>query len=226
MVKQINTWQEDFSSIAEYLSLPENLLRGFTATEALDGNIRFELHDATIAYWLTALVHHQLSLERVQPSSSFSPDPHRLFAIQHAHARCCSLLRHGQQEEVSSLSTDFFNEPDRQGEGFINPPAIPWLDPHDLLYLTHPTERQLIVQLLTVLDFAAETPSAPTKQYFVLAEKVSAAFQEVHRSCQLFGAFLKSSGDRFQAHMGLILATQRVLWQLLQSLTLIAPFDL
>ncbi len=92
------------------------------------GWIDFYLTNSSIAAWLQHLIEIPETLfnqfkipeaKNIQLKRSFS-----FFQIQYTHARCCSLLRLGEQEGLIKISHD-----NQQGTFYIvEPKPIPWLN--------------------------------------------------------------------------------------------------
>jgi arginyl-tRNA synthetase len=176
------------------------------------------LSDRAIAVWLNFLLDEPLSLVASRSNPQLAPLSHcdrRIFAIQHVHARCCSLLRLADRERLIQLCS-----PEAQGIvwPFQHPVTIPWLDSNGHLHLQGLTERRLISQLFTVMESRSpqSAPLAPI-QVLRLAEEVSQAFDAFHRDRPLLDRTRASSQEVIQARLGLVLATQRVLHCLLQQ---------
>jgi hypothetical protein len=161
------------------------------------------------------------------PSScSFVPAPSltaaEIFTLQHTHARCCSLLRLAHQEGLVALSRDQFPSNWR----FTMPALIPWLTPEMQLLLNHPAERQLISQLFVALDAIPSLSPACPKIVLRLAQEVSQAFQAFYSAHPIWGSFKKSS-KLAQARLGLVMASQRIIYLLVEDLLNISvPLEL
>ncbi|NJP11217.1 MAG: hypothetical protein HC866_18525 [Leptolyngbyaceae cyanobacterium RU_5_1] len=239
-----------------YPRLPKVVLQNTRVLTTSSGFIQFELKDPAIVGWLDFLIQpcsvaasapcrdaiNRVSTgNRVSTSISSTPEFHpKIFAIQHAHARCCSLLRLAHRAHLITL-----DQPDTDPRNWqlATPTSVPWLTPDLQLQTNHSTERQLINQLLMTLDELDELgeqvslqtlpipnqePSSNPEQALRLATNLSQAFQAVHRDIQMMGSHgCAEPGDRRHAHLGLILATQRLLHLLLQNcLGIDAPSEL
>ncbi|MBF2025700.1 MAG: hypothetical protein IGS48_02895 [Oscillatoriales cyanobacterium C42_A2020_001] len=206
-----------------YPELPREVVRNLAVEALPSGLIAFELRDGAIAYWLNLILHHtfirasSVSLPSIPALSS------RLFAIQHSHARCCSLLRLAHREQLIIL-----NQPDAEPNQwrFISPATISWLDASSQLHLKSSSERDLVSWLLRALDAIVEPSPLRAKQILLLAEEGSRLFQVLHQTHPLFGDFRTQPRDRIHAHLALVLATQRMLSQLLHQLSASAPKEL
>jgi len=216
-IEQINTYSSQEQPI-----LPEVPGHKFIVTATPQGEIEFQLLDGGIAYWLDILLTHNLELKDVSPLPSLPNLPQRLFALQHTHARCCSLLRQGDREHFITLGSI---EKCHQWQ-ITQPPQIPWLTSHQQLQFGHIAEFSVASQVLELLDLVIELPRNFSKHLFLQSEKLSEAFDTLHRSCQPFHPAFQQNRDRLQVHFALILVTQRVLFQLLMTLGVEAPIEL
>jgi hypothetical protein len=229
------------------------------------GWIYFSLRDAAIADWLTQITQeppqlqpNPVSLETrvhppaVPPELMATIPAELLFAAQHVHARCCSLLRLADREQRIQLTDP---NPDLSPPLWrrINPPAFSWLTATGKLRLQHPPERLLINHLLNFFATANPghdhysylpqihlpqtlEPSAqitpifypPTPQ--ILKRQLSAwrdRFEQFHRHCPIWGEIEHQDQPLAQARLGLLIATQGMLYFYLQTLLgTLAPLEL
>ena len=141
-----------------------------------------------------------------------------LFAVQYAHARCCSLIRLAHRQGLISL---------REPEPHVSPPVwsmnapdpIPWLDANHQLRLVDSAECDLLRSLLQLLDYISccyPSPHLPISPWEKAALDLSQAFQNFHSGCQIWGE-VRMNSQLAQARIGLVMATQSVLWLLLQE---------
>jgi arginyl-tRNA synthetase len=193
------------------------------------GLIHLQVNDQTLAAWLQSLVFGSIKVRekigRTRDKKKF-PVSDSLFAAQHAHARCCSLILLAHREGLIKLiepvpdtSLRFWNV------NSSNP--IPWLNSDQTLRLTHPDEYQLIAELVQVIDNA----ECPDFKGYVNWEKValdlSKAFENFWSSCRIWGEVKIFSQKLAQARLGLLMATQSVLRFLLEEkLGIFAPLEL
>ncbi|WP_421658794.1 hypothetical protein [Leptothermofonsia sp. ETS-13] len=187
------------------------------------GLIQIRLGDRAIAAWLNFILQNlppgkphdwpSLALQSQITTSEFQS---QAFAIQHSHARCCSLLQMAQREGLITL-----NQFERclAVWQFVNPVSVPWLDADFHLRLAYPSERRLICQLLAVLDQVEGVwPPPQPIESFRLAEAVNQCFQAFHRDRPIWHSIANDSTDLAQAQLGLVMATQRILYWLLNDL--------
>ncbi len=214
--------------------IPAGLLDPIHIQATPSGYLEFRIGDGAIAQWLTSLTQSVASLF-VSPAFSSHPVTSylNLFAIQHAHARCCSLLRIAAYQQIIGLNG--LEKPSHWQ--WAQPHPISWLTPEQQLHTCHASERQLIHQCFTVLDEIPwqsdtlpeniQSPSLHPDQIATLAQDLAQAFSTMHRQCQIWGAVQNQGSDRLTAHLALILVTQRLLYGLLQiGLGVIAPAEL
>lgn len=173
----------------------------FTVQVIPPGWIHLHIREPAIASWL-----QRLACMPPEPSNYLtSPPPlgntSRLFAVQYAHARCCSLVRLA----------------DRDGTLTLEP--IPWLNSKEQLRFCHPTERALIAALVEVLDdLYCPSPSRQMINWEKAALNLSQAFQNFYSCCRIWGEVKIENIHLAQARLGLVMATRSVLRLLLQNL--------
>ncbi|MEG4347044.1 DALR anticodon-binding domain-containing protein [Microcoleus sp. A003_D6] len=230
-LKLAKTWQQTPQTIAAQLAEILEPLCGqdFAVKVAPAGIIELELTDAGLAVWLQRLAQTNLP---VPESRILSPVvcADRLFPIQYSHARCCSLLRMAHRDRLISIAQpDVATAPEIWS--LIAPNPIPWVDEGDRLRLVHRAERNLISQLIAVLDslypiFEVKNREQPVN-YFKLANSLSEAFQIFYSQCRIWGEVKIETPKLAQARLGLILATQSLLRFILENfLNAIAPLEL
>ncbi len=211
----------------------ESILSDFTGKVFSPGLLQFELGDRGLSVWLQCLMKPSLqahssesiplltSLKKPFVQALENSEP--LFVCQHSHARCCSLLRlaHDSVMTLNRLEIDALGNPWM----ILTPDPIPWLTAQGQLCLTHPAERALISQLVTIVDEShlLTNPRSCLKSALALSH----AFQTFYRACQIFELASPSSLQRSQSRLGLVMATQRLLRHLLEvGLNAKAPLDL
>ncbi|MBN3911403.1 MAG: glutamate acetyltransferase [Nostoc sp. NMS1] len=218
------------------------------------GWIHFELTDTALATWLQSLVVGSLGEDGEEGSreqgaggkevifnsppcplppaplpfvpNPQSPIPNSLFAVQHAHARCCSLvlLAHREgliklREPVPNISPAFWN--------VISPKPLPWLNCDGTLRLNHPDERHLIAELIQVVDNIECPDINGSVKWEKVALNLSQAFENFWCNCRIWGEVKIRSPELTQARLGLLMATQSVLRYVLEkNLGVFAPLEL
>ena len=210
------------------LPLPPAALSELLIDVRDDGLIMLEVSDRAIALGLEVvllpIVPAQVLPALVSPGNE-GVTAARIFPIQHAHARCCSLLRLAQRASSITLA----NPEDREAASHPEqwrlrvPPVIPWLTPTGQLVLAHPAERQLISALFSMAESLQGqfSPKLRPMAGLAIAEAVALAFSQFHRDRPLFAP--PESWELRHAQFGLILATQRLLYRWLTSLESVAP---
>ena len=150
-----------------------------------------------------------------------------LFSIQHAHARCCSLLGLAHQAKFITLQA-----PQPATSPFdwriIQPTPLPWIDRAGNLCLQEPAEWRLLDQLAESADLWEQGQSR-RRSPCLLAQAVdlSQAFQGFHRHCRVWGEDRLQYSNLIQVRLGLIRATQAILYLFLtKGLEEAAPFYL
>lgn len=230
-LKWAKTWQQTPQAIAAQLveTLEPLCCPNFTVKVTAAGIIEFELTDAGLAFWLQRLAQTKLPIPESQILSPVVCAD-RLFPIQYSHARCCSLVRMAHRDRLISIAQpDVATAP--QIWSLTAPNPIPWVDEGDRLRLVHPAERNLISQLITVLDnlapifgnFRHEKPV----NYLTIANSLSQAFQTFYSQCRIWGEVKTETPKLAQARLGLVLATQSLLRFILEELlNAVAPLEL
>ncbi|MEH1850257.1 MAG: DALR anticodon-binding domain-containing protein [Nostoc sp.] len=197
------------------------------------GWIYFELTHSTLATWLQSLVVGSLGGAGEQGSRGAEetidtqcPVPNSLFAVEYAHARCCSLvlLAHREglirlREPVPNTSPAFWN--------VIFPNPLPWLNCDGTLQLNHPDERRLIGELIQVVDNIECPDVRGSVKWEKVALNLSQAFEKFWSNCRIWGEVKITSPELAQARLGLLMATQSVLRYVLEeNLGVFAPLEL
>lgn len=231
-----------------------DILRDFTVKAIPPGWMKFELSDPDLAKWLQFLV-HQLPNQQWNLAGSgirlksmpdllerpISKRDDGAFTAQYAHARCLSLLHLADREEL--LTRDFSNRTLTVGEAIALEP-IPWLNANQQLRLKHPSERQLLSQLLNILDeiycpvsvvdglnggseTLTGTHLVSQAQVSKLAKALSQRFLTFYADCRIWGDVQRDDRDLAHARLGLVILTQSLLQLLLQEfLQVPAPLEL
>nr|WP_236117067.1 DALR anticodon-binding domain-containing protein [Hassalia byssoidea] len=137
-----------------------------------------------------------------------------LFAVQYAHARCCSLMRLAEQEGLIQL-----NEPNTSSGMFcvISPSSIAWLNCDRKLRSCHSASFRLISQLVQVVDDLECPDQAGSVNWEKAAINLSQAFEVFWCNCRIWGEVKITSPELSQARLGLVIATQSVLRFLLEE---------
>ena len=202
------------------------------------GLIHFELTHSTLATWLQNLAVGSLGGEREQKSREQGagedqgtidapcPMPNSLFAVQYAHARCCSLVLLAHREGLIKLRQPVPNTSPVFWD-VISPKPMPWLNRDGVLRLNHPDERRLIGELIQVID----NTECPDINGSVKLEKaalnLSQAFEKFWCNCRIWGEVKITSLELAQARLGLLMVTQSVLKCVLEeNLGVFAPLEL
>ncbi len=203
----------------------------FSVEVAFPGWIEFRLSDRTLAIWLQWLIQIPFldpSSVKSHNSQVITPNSQNLFAVQYAHARCCSLLRLAHQQGLLKLRDFEFETLERQ---LVEPNPIPWLNDTQqegtdpvALRLMHSAERHLIAQ---ILDFHDAIDRQGQVNGLKLATTLSNAFETFYSSCRIWGEVKTQMPKLAQARLGLVGITQASLRSLLQDqLGVPAPVEL
>ncbi|QKQ72894.1 DALR anticodon-binding domain-containing protein [Nostoc sp. TCL240-02] len=212
----------------------------FTIQIVPPGWIHFELTHSTLATWLQSLAVGSLGEEgeiggREQGAGEaggeelliIAPCPMpNLFAVQHAHARCCSLVLLAHREGLIQLKQPVTDA----SQGFwdvISPNPLPWLNCDETLRLNHPDELHLISELIQVLDNIECPNISRSVKWEKVALNLSQAFENFWSNCRIWGEVKITLPELAQARLGLLMATQSVLRYVLEeNLGVFAPLEL
>ena len=216
--------------VASFLTINQDttgqICLDFSIEVLSSGWIEFQLSDWGLATWLqhsTHAFHH----DAPQPwGECVSPD--KIFPVQYAHARCCSLLRLAHTQGLIKLRDLDFNTVSWQ---LVEPNPIPWLNDDQgadtgqlLLRLVHPAEQRLIAQILDVQDVMNDQAQLSGVK---LATALSIVFERFYSSCRIWGEVKSQTPKLAQARLGLVVLTQALLRSLLQDyLGVPAPVEL
>lgn len=205
----VNTMQAHSDSLS--------VLSGIVVQATATGWLQFELGDRAIATWLDLLLANALPSPCL-PIAATEPQVRlpaaAIFAVQYAHARCCSLLRLAHREALITL--DRLNEAPFYWR-VASPPSIPWLTSTDQLCLDHPADRSLLGHLVEALDRLSDDSPQRTQRILRSAQAIAQAMQVCHRLHPLWRKTGRTGANRdlVVAQLGLLIATQRILHFLL-----------
>ncbi|MEA5601403.1 DALR anticodon-binding domain-containing protein [Nostoc sp. UHCC 0252] len=217
----------------------------FTIQIVPPGWIHFELTHLTLATWLQSLaVGTEREEARGQGAGSRgergnfnssplpflpnpqSPIPNSLFAVQHAHARCCSLVLLAHREGLIKLKQPVTNTSPAFWD-VISPNPLPWLNCDQTLRLNHPDERGLISELIQVVDSIECPDISDSVNWEKVALNLSQAFDNFWCNCRIWGEVKITLPELAQARLGLLMATQSLLRHVLEeNLGVFAPLEL
>ncbi|MEH2163505.1 MAG: DALR anticodon-binding domain-containing protein [Nostoc sp.] len=211
----------------------------FTIQIVPPGWIHFELTHSTLATWLQSIVVESLGKGREQGderdeggegeeliTNAPCPMPNSLFAVQHAHARCCSLVLLAHREGLIKLKQPVTNTSPSFWD-VISPNPLPWLNCDQTLRLNHPDERRLISELIQVVDSIECRDISGSVKWEKVALNLSQAFENFWCNCRIWGKVKITLPELAQARLGLLMATQSLLRYLLEGkLGVFAPLEL
>ncbi|NJR38246.1 MAG: hypothetical protein HC781_04565 [Leptolyngbyaceae cyanobacterium CSU_1_4] len=226
----------------------QSVWKSFSFDVNSTGWMTLNLSDQGVAKWLETLIYFFQNLTSLSPeinnwdknpqihlrdstasSSTLSRITHGkndfrnstdILLAQHAHARCCSLLRLGMQQGLVQLA----NFP--RGEGLVNP--LPWLGETAFLRCTHPSERQLIQQICLSLDeISLISNFSERPRTLKQMSKLSQAFRCFYADCLIFNEVKMENLELAQVRLGLVDLVRLLLHLLLEdSLGILAPSEL
>lgn len=203
------------------LAITINLLQEFTVEVVPPGWIYLQITEAAIAAWLQYIILVPPQLQTQENHQLTQITISDLFAVQYAHARCCSLLQMAHREKLITLK----ESADPSSKTFVIAPDLPWLN-GDRYH--HVAERTLISQLIGILDDFYYSDTSHKLHYWEKAAlNLSQAFQVFYSSCLIWGEVKIQTPQLAQARLRLVMATQSVLRLLLQDkLGAEAPYEL
>jgi hypothetical protein len=205
------------------------------------GYIYFRVTVESIGKWLNYI--HDLPLA-LNPNPQLDDTSHNMAV--YAHARCCSLLKLAQSEQIIALTDDWqLVEPIFSPQRLISSVKTSGENPLEAVtspLFEHPTEQRLIQVLMRVLDSIYEQDWAqmhdrdrcnstanvqPTPNWSKLTLALAQSWLDFYRDCRIFGA-LKHQNPRLAiARCGLSAIVRRYLQLLLENyLGIHAPIDL
>ncbi len=183
--------------------------------------IHVVLSDECIATWLTNLTSLGHEEEEVEGdicstlSDSYAPEllssSPALFTAQYIHARCCSLLRLAEQEELIKLNEITCN-------------SISWLNDNQKLRCSSQGSHYLISELIQMVDWIYCDRSIRVVKWEKAVVSLIDAFEGFWSHCRIWGEVKSISPELARMRIGLVLATRVVLKLLLSDkLGIIAP---
>lgn len=238
---EINNFKDQFLSL-------QSVCKSFLFDANSTGWITFKLSDQGLAKWLETLIYFFQSLENSSwkmndrdenhqfylRDSTGLPFPNRritdarylprnstdIFLAQHAHARCCSLLRLGMREGLIELAAF------PRGQSIVEP--VPWLGKNLSLRCQHFSEHQLIRQICHNLDeiFSVNNCSEP-KKTLKQVRGLDHAFRRFYTNCLIFNEAKVNDPALAQVRLGLVDLVRSLLQILLEDgLGVAAPPEL
>lgn len=202
------------------LAITINLLQEFTIEVVPPGWIHLQITEAAIAAWLQYIILAPPQLQIQENHQLTQITTSDLFAVQYAHARCCSLLQMAHREKLITLK----KSPDPSNKTFVVAPDLPG---NELRY-HHVAERTLISQLIGIVDDLYYSYTSHKLNYWEKAAlNLSQAFQVFYSNCSIWGEVKIQTPQLAQARLSLVVVTQSVLRLLLQDkLGAEAPWEL
>lgn len=175
----------------------------FTLTLIDPGWLEFTLSDRSLAVWLQTWETFPFPTTN---SLSLSGNHHNLFAIEYTYARCCALLRLGDQEGLIQLKSQAFPP---YVWSLEVPKPIPWYN-LDLgqLRLNNIIERSLISQIMTTIERVINESDGNKMK---LGSSLSDSFLKFESYCRIFSELNRENSQLSQTRLGLVAITQYLL---------------
>ncbi|WP_313954412.1 DALR anticodon-binding domain-containing protein [Anabaena subtropica] len=194
------------------------------------GWIHLELADSFLATWLQHLAIAGLGEdgEIMEQQGVAIIKPSGLFAIQYAHARCCSLILLAQRKGLIQFREALPDNWQSLSLGnLVSAMQIPWVNGEIKLRLNHPAERCLISELIQAVDNLIFPNDSRAMNWEKLGIDLSRAFTDFWSQCRIWGEVKTAFPELTLARLGLVLATQTVLrFLLITKLGSVAPWEL
>ena len=141
--------------------------------------------------------------------------PSCVFALQYAHARCCSLIQLAAREKLIQLGED--DAVSSSSWIVVKPSPIPWLEKNQELRLVHPAECRLISELIKAVDDLECSFAHKTVDWEKTAAGLSQSFEDFWSNCRIWGEVKNTHQELAQARIGLILFARLVFERLLEE---------
>ncbi|MDJ0649848.1 MAG: hypothetical protein QNJ60_14230 [Xenococcaceae cyanobacterium MO_188.B19] len=201
------------------------------------GWIDFEINHSSLGIWLKQLT-PKLGFKHINiiPTHSRDENLHlirenwSLFGINYYHARCYSLLKLAEREELIQLDNQNFQSLAWQ---ISNPHPIIWFDSAQVFLLTYSEELNLLYSILLILDRlddrvknSVSLSHTEAKIWIDLGLNLSKAFEQFMISCRFCGEIKHLNTPLAIARVGLIALVQWCLSNLLREKLQINPIPL
>ena len=184
------------------------------------GWIDFYLSDRALAVWLEEVVGWINGEDRRSKGDEGDEgdevDRGDLFALQYVHARCCALLRLGHQEKLIKIKHKYSTTWE-----IFEPSPISWSDAKGNFLLVHPTEKLLLVKLLTVVEELII--NSQKSNWAKLAHSLSEVWLNFWADCRIWGEVKTEKPELAIARLGLVALVQYFLHRLLKDKLSISP---
>ncbi len=246
-IKPLDIAQElvDFFPQSNLESLTESYIKILVKVVS-PGWIDFEINHSSWGIWLKQLT-PKLGFKHINTIPTHSRDENlhlirenwSLFGINYYHARCYSLLKLAEREELIQLDNQNFQSLAWQ---ISNPHPIIWFDSTQVFLLTHPQELNLLHSILLILDrlgdrkmltfqclgekLSLSSSNREAKIWIDLGLNLSKALEQFIISCRFCGEVKQQNTPLAIARLGLIALGQWCLSELLRDKLQINPIPL
>ncbi len=133
------------------------------------------------------------------------------FALQYAHARCCSLMQLAAGEELINLGVG------SSSWAIIQPSEIPWLKEEGQLRFVNPAEFYLMSKLIETLDNLDSSCVGRTVKWENIALGLSQSFESFWTNCRIWGEVKINHRELAQARLGLIAISRSVFERVIEE---------
>ena len=186
-----------FNTLKQPLITKPDLCLNFTVKLLDQGWLDFTLCDRSLSRWLQSWANFSYPQKN---SSIKSTNNDNFWIIQYTYARCCALLRLGEQGGLIQLKNPQFPP---YTWSLLTPSPIPSFN----LELNE-IERSLISQIITTVDRLVNDSKV---KEIKLALRLSDSFLNFERYCPIFGEISRNKPQISQARLGLVAITQMLL---------------
>ncbi|MEO0969671.1 MAG: DALR anticodon-binding domain-containing protein [Cyanobacteria bacterium J06639_18] len=133
------------------------------------------------------------------------------FALQYAHARCCSLMQLAAGEELINLGVG------SSSWAIIQPSEIPWLKEEGQLRFVNPAEFYLMSKLIETLDNLDSSCVGRTVKWENIALGLSQSFESFWSNCRIWGEVKINHRELAQVRLGLIAIARSVFERVIEE---------
>ncbi|WP_153009731.1 DALR anticodon-binding domain-containing protein [Mastigocoleus testarum] len=195
-----------------YIELTPHLLAAFLqhfSSKEVWNEIKIDENQSTSSHKYSSS-HQYLSLSKGCLSQKLI-NSHGSFALQYAHARCCSLIQLAAGEEFINLGVG------SASWAIIQPSEIPWLKEEGQLRFVHPAEFCLMSKLIETLDNLDNSFVDQTVKWENIALGLSQSFESFWSNCRIWGEVKINNRELAQARLGLIAITRLVFERVIEE---------
>ncbi|MDJ0599661.1 MAG: arginyl-tRNA synthetase [Crocosphaera sp.] len=193
----VRTIEQPLKEAGGLLNKQKDLCLTFTLKLLERGWLDFTLCDRSLFIWLRCWQQFSYPGKRFTPKSG---NHNNLWCLEYTYARCCSLLRLGEQEGLIKLKKNPFQF---YQWSLSTLQEISWSS-----LVLNEFERSLIAQIILTVDRLVNDSNS---NEIKLAVALSESFLKFERYCRIFGETSRQNLQLSQARLGLVAITQILL---------------